>query len=136
SPGALTKETSLESAISASWPAPGRGCGGRPASSPFGGAAEAVVDRLAEAVRRDRHHRDGRGGPVEGAERGEEIGGGLGQVARGAEVADRGGAVGAGRRDGAEGEERLAGGDVDGIEADPRGRGVVLGEHAGRGRRA
>src|SRR5690242_13577127 len=63
------------------------------------GAAEAVVDGEAEAVRRDRHDGDaGEFGPVEVAQRREEVGGRLGEVAGATEPGDGGGVAGRGRR--------------------------------------
>ena len=62
-----------------------RPCGKRVASTRArgGGAAQAVVDRKAEPMLGDRHDRDGGEiRPVERAQRGEEIGGGLAQIAR------------------------------------------------------
>src|SRR5271155_2583469 len=51
-----------------------------------GGAAQAGVDRPAETMLGDRHHRDpGEGGPVEPAQHREEIGRRLRQIARTAE---------------------------------------------------
>ena len=72
-----------------------RGGGLRSSAARRRGAAQAVVDRLAEPGLRDRHHRDGVGLPVEFAQRGEEVGRRLGQVARCAEIAERDGRVGA-----------------------------------------
>src|SRR5437868_10013119 len=47
-----------------------------------GRARQPVVDRLAESLARHRHDRDGRGtGRVERAQMGEQVGGGLDQVA-------------------------------------------------------
>src|ERR1700741_4481614 len=85
-------------------PWPGRKRGGSTRSR-RGGAAQAVVERETEAVLRNRHDRDGdEVGPVERAQRGEEIGSGLAQIAGAAEPARLLGAL---WRRLAEGEQRL-----------------------------
>src|SRR6202163_3305823 len=54
-------------------------------------AAQPVVDRLSEPVMRHRHHRDAARAPgVEGAKIAEKIGGGLGEIAAGGQIHDRG----------------------------------------------
>src|SRR5688500_7594968 len=59
-------------------------------------ALQAVADRLAQAGGGDRHHRDPhRTAGVQLAQHGEQVAGGLGEVAGGAEIA---GGAGAGRR--------------------------------------
>jgi hypothetical protein len=80
-----------------------------------GGAAQTVVDRMAEAVVGDRGDRDpGEGGAVELAQHREQIGGGFGEVGGAAEPCHFGEA---GRGGGAKGEERFAGTGAESVEA-------------------
>src|SRR5262245_7549726 len=67
-----------------------------------GGARQSVVDRLAQAVARDRHHGDaGDAGAVERAQVRKQVGGRLDEVATRREVERGRGALGAGQGSGA-----------------------------------
>ncbi len=87
-----------------------------------GGTAEAIVDGFAEALIRDRHHRDGaRAERVELAERGEEICRGLAKIAARAEIDHRTER----RRIGPEREQRFALAGRRGVKAKRRLRRVM-----------
>ena len=97
-----------------------------------GGAREPVVDRLAEARVRHRHHRDGgRACGIERAQMGEQVGGGLDEIAARRQVEHRRGAFGARAPGRAEGQQRLARFDLLGVEPQPRARRVMGGELPG-----
>ena len=106
-------------------------------SSWRGGARKPVVDRLAQALVRDRH--DGDGGGVQrrracaGAEN--RLAAASTRSPPGDRLSTRTRALGAGRQIGAERQQRLAGAHVVGVEPQPRPRRVVRGQHAGRERR-
>src|SRR5687767_7765103 len=86
-------------------------------------AVQAVVDRLAETGARHRHDGDGRGAAgVEHAQVGEQIGGGLDQIAAWREVEPARYALGALDRLGTEGEQRFVRVNARGIEPQPRAR--------------
>src|SRR5262245_53086504 len=72
-------------------------------------ATKPVVDGFAETLVGDRHHRDRRGASaIERAQVREQVGGGLDQVAGGRQTKHLDGALAAGGKRCAEGEQRLA----------------------------
>ena len=97
---------------------------------------QAIEDRLAEAVGGQRHDRDRRRARrIQGAERPEQTGGGLADVAGRTEVEDRPRRVRARRSGAREGEEGFARRDPVGVEPHAGLRRVVRGQQT-RGQRA
>ena len=98
--------------------------------------AEPVVDGLAEAFVRDRHHGDHIGAlAVEGAQVREQVGGRLDEIAALREVEHAHRALGTGYEIRPEREQTFAHGDGAGVEPQRRARGIVRSQHAGRERR-
>ena len=99
--------------------------------NPVDGTAQAIVDGDPQATLRHRHDGDRRKAwLVEGVEVGEEVGGGLDEIAAGAEVEGLGGAR---ERCRPEGQERLLGSDIAGRQAQGPLRRVVARQLAGGG---
>src|SRR3984893_2903848 len=90
---------------------------------PDRGAAQPVVDRLAEPVMRHRHHRDAARAPrVEAAKIAEKIGGRLREIAARGQIHCYGCRVTSRHGMGAERQQRLARLDAFGVEPDPGAR--------------
>src|SRR6516165_5889115 len=106
-----------------------------PSVPPDGGAAQAIVDRLAQPLVRDRHDRDRARVPrIESTKIAEKIARGFSEIAARGQIHHGDGVVQARKIRGAEGEQRFAGLYPACVEADLCARRVMRGQHARRQR--